>query len=216
MLDPRPPIGDHDHDHVVGTANDPVMLAQAMQGVDVVVHAAMAGVGEGGFTDAARAFDVNVSSVHLTLLAAHQAGVRHAVHISSLSVYQELTDRRLDESVPADATDLYGLTKRLAEQVCAAAVTQWGMSVTVLRLAWPTTEEAWPAWALPGGEPVVNRSADGTLIAATAAGDLSRALLAALEYRQGFEVFHITGDDSGLHWNPAKARDRLQWWPLRR
>ncbi len=214
VLDPCVPVGGHEH--FVGTANDPVLLARAMQGADVVVHAAMAGVSGDGFADAAGAFDVNVASVHLTLLAAQEAGVRHAVHISSLSVYRELTDSRLDESVPADASDLYGLTKRLAEQVCAAAVARWGMSVTVLRLAWPTTEEAWPAWALPGGEPVLNRSADGTLIPAVAAGDLSRAVSAALEHRNGFEIFHITGDESGLHWNPAKARDRLGWRPSRR
>jgi nucleoside-diphosphate-sugar epimerase len=213
VLDPRPPAGGHDH--IVGTANDPVVLARAMQGVEVVVHAALAGVGEDGFDYAARAFEVNVTSVHLTLLAAHEAAVRHAVHISSLSVYREPENRRLDESVPADATDLYGLTKRLAEQVCAAFVARCGMSVTVLRLAWPTTEEAWPAWALPGGEPVLNRSADGTPIPGVAAGDLSRAVSAALEYRHGFEIFHITGDASGLRWDPAKARDRLCWHPLR-
>ncbi|MGK4585488.1 NAD-dependent epimerase/dehydratase family protein [Kitasatospora sp. HPMI-4] len=214
VLDPRPPAGDHDH--VVGTATDPVALERAMRGVDVVLHAALAPRGDGGPACVAREFDVNVTSVHLALLAAHQAGIGHAVHISSLSVYQEVTDRGLDESVPADATDLYGLTKRLAEQVCEAAVAQWGMSVTVLRLAWPTPDEQWPAWALPGREPVVHRAADGTPIPGVAAGDLSRAVLAALEHRHGFDVLHITGDTSGRHWNPAKARDHLGWQALRR
>ncbi|MCC9306186.1 NAD(P)-dependent oxidoreductase [Kitasatospora sp. RB6PN24] len=216
VLDPRPSAGDHDRDHVLGTATDPVALARAMRGVDAVVHAALGAVDEDGFARAAQAFEVNVTSVHLTLLAAHQAGVRHVVHLSSLSVYQDCAERRLDESVPPDATDLYGLTKRLAEQVCEAAVAQWGMSVTVLRLAWPTTDEAWPAWALPGAEPVLNRAADGTLLPALAAGDLSRAVLAALEHREGFAVFHVTGDGSGRRWNPAKAGNGLGWRALRR
>lgn len=125
VLDPRPPEGPCEH--VPGTADDPAALARAMDGVDVVVHAAIAPVGDDGFAYAARAFDVNVSSVHLALLAAHQAGVRHVVFLSSLSVYRDFVDRPLDESVPADATDLYGLTKRLAEQVCEAATREWDL-----------------------------------------------------------------------------------------
>ena len=214
VLDPRPPLGEVDH--VVGRATDPLALQRAMHGVDAVLHAALAPVGEDALAYAARAFDVNVASVHLALQAAHQVGVRHAVHLSSLSVYQDLTARRLDETVPADATDLYGLTKRLAEQVCEAAAIQWGMSVTALRLAWPTTDEAWPAWALPGAAPRVMRQPDGRPIPALAAGDLSRAVLAALDHRCGYDLFHIAGDDSGHSWNLAKARDILGWRPLQR
>ena len=119
------------------------------------------------------AFDVNVKSVHLTLLAARDAGVRHAVYISSMSVYRELTQRRLDETLPADATDLYGLTKRLGEQVCLAAAAEWGLSVNVLRLVWPTPDEIWPAWG-PWQAPELLYADDGTLIQPTRASDLGR------------------------------------------
>ena len=105
---------------------------------------------------------MNVKSVHLTLMAARDAGVRHAVYISSMSVYRDLTQRRLDETVPADATDLYGLTKRLGEQVCLAAVAEWGLSVNVLRLVWPTPDEIWPAWG-PRRTPELLYADDGTL-----------------------------------------------------
>ncbi|MEV4436258.1 NAD(P)-dependent oxidoreductase [Streptomyces sp. NPDC049585] len=213
VLDPPPP--DEDLDHVAGTSTDPSALHRAMRGIDAVLHAALAPVGEDAFAYATRTFDVNVTSVHLTLQAAHQAGIRHAVHLSSLSVYQDFTNRQLDESVAADATDLYGLTKRLAEQVCQAAAARWDMSVTVLRLAWPTTDEAWPAWALPGAAPVVKRAVDGQPIPAVSASDLSRAVLAALDHRCGYDVFHVAGDDSGRCWNLAKANVHLGWRPLR-
>ncbi|MCB5167711.1 NAD(P)-dependent oxidoreductase [Streptomyces bambusae] len=213
VLDPRPPAGPHDH--VPGTADDPAALDRALKGVDAVVHAALAPAHEDGPAAAARSFEVNVTSVHLTLQAAHRAGVRHAVLFSSLSVFRDLADRPLDETVPPDATDLYGLTKRLAEQVCRAATEEWDMTATVLRLAWPTTDEAWPDWSLPGVAQSARRTADGTMIPALAATDLTRAVLAALDHRHGYEVFHITGDDSGRHWNQTKARDLLGWRPVR-
>ncbi|GAA2778947.1 NAD-dependent epimerase/dehydratase family protein [Streptomyces showdoensis] len=214
VLDPRPSAGGA-HTHLTGSATDPVALTAAMDGADVVLHTALANPTGRQLADAARAFDINVTSVHLALAAAHQAGVPHAVHLSSLSVFRDLTSRALDETVPPDATDPYGLTKRLAEQVCHAAVAQWDMSVTVLRLAWPTTDEAWPAWALPGRPPRTH-TLDGAPVHALAADDLARAVLAALEHRAGYDVFHITGTDRAGLWNQAKARDLLHWEPRRR
>jgi hypothetical protein len=38
-------------------------------------------------------------------------------------------------------------------------------------------------------------------------------VLAALEYRDGFQVFTITGDRSAGLWSTAKARDLLGWRP---
>jgi nucleoside-diphosphate-sugar epimerase len=183
-----------------------------MDGVDAVLHCAM-GAEDGTEPEtAALAFDVNVKSVHLTLLAAHQAGVGHAVHISSLSVYQDLVSRRLDETVPPDATDVYGLTKRLGEEVCRAASNEYGMSVNVLRLAWPTPDHAWPAWGKVQ-PPKLWCAPDGTPIHGTAASDLGRAVASALEFRDGFQIFTVSGDDSARLWSIDKARTLLRWSP---
>jgi nucleoside-diphosphate-sugar epimerase len=224
ILDPNPPAADCDGvDYLAGSACDPTDLAAALTGMDAVIHAAMGGSGADGWPDPASAFDINLKSVYLTLQAAHRRGVPHGVHISSLSVFADspelrIQDRGLDETSPADATDAYGLSKRLAETVCRAAVDEWGMTVTSLRLGWPTPDHLWPVWAAPKNpEPMVIRRADGTQIPALAASDLTRAVLAALEFRAGFDVFHITGDDgTGRFWNLTKARELLGWQPLRR
>jgi nucleoside-diphosphate-sugar epimerase len=210
VLDRRPPPAGVAY--LAGSAVDYADLRAATEGMDAVVHCAMGSLARDTPDGAADAFDVNVKSVHLTLRAAHDSGVPHVVYISSLSVYRDLTARRLDESVPPDATDVYGLTKRLGEQVCQAATAEWGLSVNVLRLAWPTPDEVWPAWAAPE-EPELRHAADGSLIEATAATDLAAALLAALEHRDGFEVFTISGDGSARLWSTAKARDILGWVP---
>jgi nucleoside-diphosphate-sugar epimerase len=212
ILDLRPPAGGDEY--VNADATDYPALAAAMAGTDAVVHCAMGSEDGDDAEYAAAAFDVNVKSVHLTLLAAHGAGVPHAVHVSSLSVYRDLTARRLDESVPADATDVYGLTKRLGEEVCAAAVTEFGMSVNILRLALPTPDADWPAWAKVS-PPIRWQTPDGTPINATAATDAGRAVLAALEFRDGCQVFTISGDDSARLWSTAKAGRLLGWSPGR-
>jgi nucleoside-diphosphate-sugar epimerase len=213
VLDKRPPANGMEYvEYLEGSATDYADLSRATEGMDAVVHCAMGRNARSTPGAAADAFDVNVKSVYLTLLAARAAGVPHAVYISSLSVYRDLTARRLDESVPPDATDLYGLTKRLGEQVCQAAAAEWGLSVNILRLAWPTPDDAWPAWAVPR-RPKLIHAADGALIEATAATDLAAALLAALDHRDGLQLFTISGDRSAGLWSTARARDVLGWTP---
>jgi nucleoside-diphosphate-sugar epimerase len=211
VLDPRPaPAG---VEYVPGDATDFEVLRQATEGVDTVLHCAMAGRDWNTPAGTVEAFAVHVTSVHLALRAAHESGVPHVVHISSMSVYRDLERRRLDESEPTDATDVYGLTKRLGEQVCAAAVAQWGLSVNVLRLTWPTPDELWPKWGGSLHEPVVRYTPDGTLIEPTAASDLARAVLAALEFRDGLQVFTISGARTLGLWSIDRARDLLGWQP---
>jgi nucleoside-diphosphate-sugar epimerase len=210
VLDLRPPPADVEH--LTGSATEYVSLRSAVEGMDAVVHCAMGSEEWSTPEGAADAFDVNVKSVHLSLLAAHDAGVPHAVYISSMSVYRDLTQRRLDETVPSDATDLYGLTKRLGEEVCLAAAAEWGLSINVLRLVWPTPDETWPAWG-PRRTPERQYTDDGTLIQPTRASDLGRALLAALDHRDGYQLFIISGDESARLWSTAKARQDFGWAP---
>jgi nucleoside-diphosphate-sugar epimerase len=139
IFDLRPPAGESGYVH--GDATDYPVLLAAMADVDAIVHCAMNPIEgtESGIADAA--FDVNVKSVHQTLAAARQAGVPHMVYVSSISVYHDPVSRRLDESVVPDARDVYGLTKRLGEEVCRAAAAEYGLSVNALRLAWPTPDQ---------------------------------------------------------------------------
>jgi nucleoside-diphosphate-sugar epimerase len=210
IFDLRPPAGESGYVH--GDATDYPVLLAAMADVDAVVHCAMNPIEgtEAGIADAA--FDVNVKSVHQTLAAARQAGVPHMVYVSSISVYHDPVSRRLDESVVPDARDVYGLTKRLGEDVCRAAAAEYGLSVNVLRLAWPTPDRDWPAWGrIEPPEPL--RQPDGTAVCATAATDVAAAISAALDYRDGFQAFLVSSDDIGGRWSTGKARTLLGWRP---
>lgn len=218
VLDLARPAGDVEW--VQGSATESTALAIALDGVDAVIHAAMGQPGPDGSPEPVSTFSSNVTSVYMTLAAAGARGIGRAILTSSISVFSNtpvpVTDRVLEEASPMDATDLYGLSKRLAEQVGQAAADEWGMAVTALRLGWPTRDDQYPTWSLPQfPEPAVIRCNDGTPIPALAASDLTRAVLAALgRSGGGFEAFHIVGDDgSGRCWNTAKAARELGWRP---
>jgi nucleoside-diphosphate-sugar epimerase len=207
VFDMRPPA-DEGWEYIAGSVGDLDALARAAEGADALLYMAM---GEKAFgTDSAISsnLDVNVKGVYLALEAAQRAGVRHAVYTSSMSVYGGDLLRRYfpDEGITPDACDLYGFTKRLGEEVCQNAARAWGMSVNALRLCFPTADEEWAA-----------QTRRGTPTIATAASDVARALLAALDYRGGgFHAFMISGDYEQRLMNMAKARRLLGWEPLAR
>ena len=111
-----------------------------------------------------------------------------------------------DEEITPDASDLYGLTKRMGEEVCRNATRAWGMTVNALRLCFPTPDDRWRA-----------ETRRGTPTLATAGSDVARAMLAALAYRGGgFEPFMISGDYEQKILNMSKAKRLLGWEPLAR
>jgi nucleoside-diphosphate-sugar epimerase len=206
VFDRRPPAV-AGCEYVAGTLDDLDALRRAARGADALLYMAM---GDKRFdTDEAITtnFDVSVKGLYLALLAAHEAGVAHAVYTSSMSVYEgDLMQRYFpDEEIAPDACHMYGLTKRLGEEVCRSATRAWGMSVNALRLCLPTPDDEWATQARPG-----------TPTIATAASDLARALLAALDYRAGFQAFMISGDYEQKLMSMAKARRMLGWEPLAR
>lgn len=207
VFDLRPPI-DPAWEYVAGNVGDAEALRRAADGVDALLYMAMGDKDFAGPSAITTNFDVNVKGVYLALHAAQDAGVRHAVYTSSMSVYGgRLTERYFpDEAITPDASDLYGFSKRLGEEVCRNATRAWGMSVNALRLCFPVADDAW--------QDIAQR---GTPVLATAASDVARLVLAALAWRgNGFHAFMASGDYEQQLLNMSKARRMLGWEPLAR
>jgi nucleoside-diphosphate-sugar epimerase len=195
-------------EYVEGDIGDIRTLRRAAEGTDALLYMAMGSKEFGSDEAVATNFDVNVKGVYLAVQAAHEAGARHAVYTSSMSVYDgDLLARGLgDESIPPDSTHFYGLSKRLGEEVCRSAVAAWGMSVVALRLCLPTPDDRWLAETRLGAPTI-----------ATPASDLARVLVAALDYQgHGFQAFTVSGDYEQRVMNMAKAKRVLGWEPLLR
>jgi nucleoside-diphosphate-sugar epimerase len=203
IFDLRPPA-DPSWNYIAGDVGNFDALAHAAVGQEALLYMAMGDKDYDTIASITTNFDVNVKGLYLALYAAHRAGITHAVYTSSMSVYGgDLMSRYFpDEEIAPDSSHLYGLTKRLGEEVCRNAARAWGMSVNALRLCFPTPQAEWRASARAG-----------TPTLATADGDVARALLAALDYRAGFQAFMISGDYEQKLMDMSKARRLLGWEP---
>lgn len=119
-------------EHALGDLLRPDSLSAAMQGVDVVFHAA-ALLGSGGGSDAGRYYAVTVEGTRAVLQAALEAGVQRVVHTSSVAalgvparrgpawLQPALLDERHTWNFRADHWP-YGYAKYLAELEVQRAV----------------------------------------------------------------------------------------------
>jgi nucleoside-diphosphate-sugar epimerase len=111
-------------------------LAEGMRGCDALVHAAAL-----IYTDQSwpRVREVNVGGTEGVFRAAASAGIRRAVHLSSVAVYGDSTDAEagVDEDSPTDGSlrpkERYARSKREAERVVREVADGTGMSVAMLR-----------------------------------------------------------------------------------
>ncbi len=205
VLDLRPPVW-KDCEYIEGNLTDPETLEQAMKGMELLIFMAMGNKIYDNEVGVITNFDVNVKGVYLALRAAHLAGIKHAVYTSTLSVYEDLGTRYITgEEMPPDTRHVYGFTKRLGEEVCRNAVNEWGMSVNALRLCHPMTDEKWHETFMLSDP---NCS--------TTATDLSAAMMKAIDYRDGFQAFIVSGDYPQKMMNMEKAKRVLGWEPLAR
>jgi nucleoside-diphosphate-sugar epimerase len=109
------------------------VLAAAMTGCTHLVHTAGLVYASGEWP---KVRAVNVDGTRHVLGGAADAGLRHAVHVSSVAVYG--TPRGpIDERTPTDTDlppgDLYARSKREAEDVARAVEEDRGLGVTILR-----------------------------------------------------------------------------------
>ncbi|MCG5218430.1 NAD-dependent epimerase/dehydratase family protein [Streptosporangium sp. KLBMP 9127] len=240
VLDPSPPAHPGVTHHRAGVT-DPGAL-DALAGMDAVVHLASVVPRGPEVADSARvtaAFGVNVGSVYATLVAARRHHVPRFVHVSTMSVFSEYGRRPVDVSLPPDSTEPYGLSKRMAEEVCRT--TAGDLTGVSLRLAHPTPDDDWPLWRPPavrppgqdeavpppgpsrgpdGGVPLVARPPvrlrfdDGTPVVALAGSDTAAAIEAALRYGGPYRAFAVTGDPRTVTGDDTPAV--LGWAPTGR
>lgn len=115
-----------------GDLRDLESLARAVQGVDVVFHAA-ARVGVWGRP--AEYYDANVLGTRHVLEAMRRAGVARLIHISSVSVYGRNTGLISETRELQRIGDPHGDTKIDAEVMVREGALRHGFAVTVLRPA---------------------------------------------------------------------------------
>jgi nucleoside-diphosphate-sugar epimerase len=136
----------HDRVAVPGPADEVVMgdlrdqaLAEAMTGIDAVVHAAALPSPGAGTED--EVFTNNVAAAYQVLYAAGRAGIRRMVYISSLSALGIAWANRdvspewvpVTEDHPYLGEDTYGLSKWVGELIADTAARRFDATIISLR-----------------------------------------------------------------------------------
>ena len=218
----HPGLGSPNITQVEGDFVDPVTARQACEGAAVVVHCA-ATLGA-DLEDARR---VNVGGTATLAAAARQAGCRRFVHISTLSVYDWESGRKVfDESAPLKSTvkayahtpaasPHYGLSKAEGERVLAAEMER-GLPATVFRLAAVLGVHPTSSWAVLVPAKVrtgqVSLTGDGTdPLPWTHVENLRHAMLLALaqEAASG-RIYNLV--DGHVTWG-RYVEDIRSWFP---
>ena len=118
---------------IQGDITDAASVRQAMQGCDLVFHAA-AYVGESGNEKAV--WDVNVVGTQIVVDAAVSAKVERFVHLSSCAVYGSLQQMDIDETTPVNITGrVYHDSKVEAEEVVFTSYRQQALPAVSVRIS---------------------------------------------------------------------------------
>jgi len=200
------PIAGVNSDGIVGDVTDVRLARFSVREMDAVLYMAMGSLKD-DIALVRESFDVNVQGLYVFLDAAAHAGVKRFVYISTLSVYRSPDDPR-DESIPADAWNAYGLSKRIGEFICGAAAQQFpGLCAVSLRLMYPRNEKDWP-------DHVYDPKKGDKQFFALGPNDTRRLFLAALECRQpGSHIVQATGDLNQQRFPHRRVYDLLGWRP---
>ncbi len=201
---------------VVADANEYESLEAHVPEADAVVHlAAIVPRGPEQARQIDAAVRLNVGSVVGALTISVQERLRSFVHISSLSVFQEFGRHPIRAGALPDSTAPYGLSKRLAEQACAALAAE-PTTVTSLRLAFPAQEQDWPRWRSPSNPDAEGARAlrleDGTSYPALHPDDLTDAVERTLTRRGEYAAIALAADPRTI--DDDSAQRLLGWSPL--
>jgi nucleoside-diphosphate-sugar epimerase len=119
---------------------DAAAIRRAAVGCDAIVHLAALAHDTAGTPEQIMA--VNVLGTWHVLLAAEAAAVGRVIHFSSAQVLGIAEGERLPDYFPVDdahprrAMRAYGLSKRLAEDMCAGFTARTGVPTIALRPVW--------------------------------------------------------------------------------
>jgi len=157
---------------IVADLRDARAVEEACKGMDAVIHVAAVHGKRWAEAGDDIGFEVNVVGTKNVLEGARKAGVGRVVFTSSIWATGHGADPPylpIDEELPREPAELYGLTKRLGEQMCKYASANYGLSAMCLR----------PGGILPAG--AARESRVNLLWGSVDVRDVARAHVLALE-----------------------------------
>jgi uronate dehydrogenase len=181
----------------------------ATDGIDVVIHLAIATGKEGDFEDDAfnaERMDTNVKGTYNIFEAARQNGIRRVIYTSSLTVvWGYPAPQWIDGDAPAKPVGTYALTKYLGEQIARHYAGNHSIETLCMRIPKPIDIDD-----------LLSRKT-AILPQWIAFPDLIQAYELALEVQpMEFEIVTLAGESSKRRWDISKAEKILGYRPKHR
>jgi len=195
------------HECVVGDVADLETVRTVVRGVDAVVIAHMA-KNPDAYTTPTIAFDVNVKGVANLFFAAHEAGVKKVVLISSTSATTGYRGSHIEpHSLQPKANGMYAMTKAIQELIAEQYSREFGISVAALRVGYVTdADELTDKY----GRKISERAA--LLTDRRDIGEVARLCLERNDI--GYEVFNVMSTPESLEECDVEyTARRLNWRP---
>lgn len=123
----------NDLELIEGDIRDEMILAKALNGVEIVFHQAALPSVPRSIEDPLTTEQVNTTGTLKLLLAARDAGVRRVVYASSSSVYGDSPILPKVEDMPPDPKSPYALSKYSGERYCQLFYRLYGLETVSLR-----------------------------------------------------------------------------------
>ena len=118
---------------IKGDIGDSSVLAQALKGVDYVLHQAALPSVPRSVTDPLASHEANATGTLKVLIAARDAGVKRVVYASSSAVYGNSPTLPKREEMPTDPLSPYAVNKLAGEQYCKVFSLVYGLPTVALR-----------------------------------------------------------------------------------
>ncbi|MFO7585963.1 MAG: NAD-dependent epimerase/dehydratase family protein [Anaerolineales bacterium] len=116
-----------------GDLRDPVAVAEAVKGIDVIFHeAAFVSVPQ-SMDDPLPCFEINQRGTEILLEVARKADVKRVVLASSAAVYGDLDQMPLEEHFPLRPLSPYAVSKRVDELYAELYTRSFALDVVALR-----------------------------------------------------------------------------------
>ncbi len=190
-----------DLEFIHGDICDAPAVRRAMQGADLVIHAAAESHVARSLVDPSAFIRTNIEGTRVVLQAAVEQGVRHTVHLSTDEVFGQAEEHEV--FAPRDALrpgNVYAATKAAAEAFVHAVAHTQGYRATIVRCTnnygpRQHSEKAIPGW--------IRRALAGQALPIHGRGeairdwlhveDFAAGLLAVLERGEPGDVHHFSG-----------------------
>ena len=191
-------------DTVLGSITDREALERALHSCDAVAHlAAVADVND-VHAEPEDAERVNARGTVAVLEACRRAGVKRIVYASTIWVYSDCQDERVDEQTLLPApSHLYTSTKLAGELYCKAYQELYGIDYTILRFGIPYGPRAREAAVIPA---FVNKAFKGEPLTLAGDGsqsrrfvyveDLADGVARGLSDAAGNRVYNLASDEN--------------------